>query len=314
MVILFYGQDAYRSFQELKLTIENFKKKYSKEADLERYDAKKISFRDFQDGLQAISIFSKKKIIVLTNVFSTPLFKQEIFDFFKKKKDLKEDILFYEEELNEKDKFFLFFKNNFQVKEFKLLEGQKLKEWIVKEFERYQIKISPEIPDALARFIGDDLWQLSNEIKKIATFKFKTRKKEKVVLEDVALLTRSKIETDIFATIDAFSAKNKKNALKLIHNHLEKGDSPLYLLSMLKFQISNLLVVKDLIDKRMPFSYILTKSNLHPFVVKKSWRMAQRFTLGQLKQIYQKIFKLELKIKTGKINPVLALDILIAEL
>lgn len=314
MIILFYGQDTYRSFWELKSTIEDLKKKYPKETDLERYDAKKIDFRGFQDGLQAVSFFSKKKIIILTNVFSTPLFKQEIFNFLKKKKDLEENILFYEEELNEKDKFLYFFKNNFQVKEFKPLEGQKLKEWIVKEFNKYQVEISSEIPGALARFIGNNLWQLSNEIKKIATFKFNIRKKEKVTLEDVALLTESKIETDIFVTIDAFSAKDKKNALRLIHNHLEKGDSPLYLLSMLKFQIGNLLVVKDLIEKQMSFSHILAKSNLHPFVVKKNWRLSQKFTLGQLKQIYQKIFKLELKIKTGKIDPVLALDILIAEL
>jgi len=33
-----------------------------------------------------------------------------------------------------------------------------------------------------------------------------------------------------------------------------------------------------------------------------------------LKKIYRKIFKLELKIKTGKIDPVLALDILVTEI
>lgn len=234
-------------------------------------------------------------------------------EFLKKKKDLKETILFYEEgEINKSDSLLKFLKNNGQFQEFRLLEGQKLKDWIVKEFDKYQIRIPSEITEVLAKFIGNDLWQLSNEIKKLATFKI--RKKEKISLKDIALLTKSKIETDIFATVDAFSSKDKKKALRLLHRHLEKGDSPLYLFSMLKFQISNLLIVKDLIEKKMSFSYILTKSNLHPFVVKKNWNLAQKFNLEQLKQIYRKIFKLELKIKTGKIDPALALDILITEI
>ena len=134
------------------------------------------------------------------------------------------------------------------------------------------------------------------------------------LIEGYAILTKSKIETDIFATIDAFSAKDKKKALKLLHRHLEKGDSPLYLLSMLKFQISNLLIVKDLIERKTSYSHILNKSNLHPYVVKKNWNLAQKFDLEQLKKIYRKIFKLELKIKTGKIDPALALDVLITEI
>ena len=109
-------------------------------------------------------------------------------------------------------------------------------------------------------------------------------------------------------------AQDKKRALDLLHSHLEKGDSPLYLFSMIKFQISNLLVIKDLIEKQTPFPSILSQSNLHPFVVKKSYRLSQKFSLEQLKKIYRKIFKLDLKIKTGKIDPALALDILVTEI
>lgn len=313
MIIFLYGQDAYSSRQRLKEIVEDFNKENLNKLDIEHLDGKKIDFQGFRDGFQTISMFSKKKLIVLSDVFSNSELKKEILDFLKKKKDLKEVIIFYEEgEVKKEDSLFKFLKNNAQSQEFKSLEIRESKDWIVKEFEKYKVKISPEIPEILIKFIGNDLWRLSNEIKKIATFKIK--KREKVSLADIVLLTKSKIETDIFTTVDAFSSGDKKKALTLIHRHLEKGDSPLYLLSMLKFQINNLLIVRDLVEKQMPFSYILNKSNLHPFVVRKNWRLAQKFTLEQLKKIYRKIFKLELKIKTGKIDPVLALDILIAEI
>lgn len=59
---------------------------------------------------------------------------------------------------------------------------------------------------------------MSNEIKKLVSYK-----NNKIIkLEDIGLLVRSKIETDIFKTIDAIAEKNKKQALNLLHKHLEK--------------------------------------------------------------------------------------------
>jgi DNA polymerase-3 subunit delta len=151
---------------------------------------------------------------------------------------------------------------------------------------------------------------MNNEIKKLVSFKSKRR----IEAEDVELLVKPKIEADIFKTIDAIAQKNKKQALFLIHKHLEKGDSPLYLLSMINFQFRNLLMIKDLIEKNRPYYAILKTTKLHPFVVKKSWQLANKFTFQELKKIYQKIFQADLSIKTGKIEPKITLELLLAEL
>jgi DNA polymerase-3 subunit delta len=162
----------------------------------------------------------------------------------------------------------------------------------------------------LAEFVGNDLWQMENEIKKLISFKGgKIIKKE-----DVEILVKSRIETDIFETIDSLALKNKRKALELIHKHLEKGDSPLYLLSMINFQFRNLLIIKDLIEKGRPYYTFQKITQLHPFVIKKSYSQSQRFSLQELKKIYQKIFQVDLNIKTGKLDPQTALDLFIAEI
>jgi DNA polymerase III delta subunit len=53
---------------------------------------------------------------------------------------------------------------------------------------------------------------------------------------------------------------------------------------------------------------------MHPFLVKKSYEQAQKFSLVELKKIYQKIFEVDLGIKTGKIEPETALDLLISRI
>ena len=220
-------------------------------------------------------------------------------------------ILFYEEDkVDKRNILFKFLKKEAKCQEFELLTGQKLKNWIKKEFEKYRTKIDPFVLEKLVDYVGNDLWRMENEIKKLVSFK----NKKEVKTDDVNLLIRSKIETDIFKTIDAMASKNRKEALDLLHKHLEKGDSPLYLFSMINYQIRNLLTVKDLVEKNKPYNLILKESGLHPFVVRKSCYQSRKFTFLELKKIYQKIFQVDLDIKTGRLQSEIGLDLFISEI
>jgi len=307
MIIFLYGQDTYRMREKLKEMIERYKKIHKSGLNLKYFD----DFANLKDEIRQAPMFKEKKLAVITDVFANLNFKEK---FLENKKDFlktEDIILFYQEgEINKSNSLFKFLKKNAKSQEFKFLGGQRLKTWIKKEFNRYETEIDSGVLEKLIEYIGNDLWRMSNEIKKLASFK----NNKKVRAEDVELLVRSKIETDIFKTIDAIAEKNKKQALKLLHKHLEKGDSPLYLLSMINYQFRNLLIVKDFIEKHKPYNVILKKSGLHPFVVKKTYYQSQKFTFQELKKIYQKIFKVDLDIKTGRIQPEIALDLLITEI
>jgi len=54
--------------------------------------------------------------------------------------------------------------------------------------------------------------------------------------------------------------------------------------------------------------------NLPFFVVQKILVLAQKFSFEELKNMYQKIFQIDVKIKTGKIDPQTALEIFISEM
>jgi DNA polymerase-3 subunit delta len=81
---------------------------------------------------------------------------------------------------------------------------------------------------------------------------------------------------------------------------------------MINYQFRNLLIIKDLLEKRIPYEVIVKKSALHPFVVKKSYEQCRGFSFTELKKIYQRIFQVDLDIKTGRIEPEMALDIFVA--
>jgi len=317
MIIFLYGPDTYRSRQKLNEIVEHYKEIHKSGLDLKLLDLKEKDFQDFKNEAQIASMFSEKKLLVLKNAFENFDFKEKISAEIEKFAKSEEVILFYEEEIK-KDKFFQTLKKFSEYQEFQLLDGERLKNWVKKEFKKYQAKIDSAVLEKLIEFVGNDLWQMANEIKKLVAYKTGhnqittvTKLCPEIEREDVELLVKSKIETDIFKTIDAIAAKNKKRALKLLKAHLEKGDSPLYLLSMINFQFRNLLIIKDLIEKNLsPYSF----TDIHPYVIKKSISLLGKFSFSELKKIYQKIFEVDLDIKTGKIEPEMALDLLITEI
>ena len=313
MIIFLFGPDNYRSRQKLKEIADKYKKVHKSGLNLNYFDCEEEQdvLDKLREGFFQSSMFEEKKLQVVFNPFGDKSFQADFLDeadiFIKSSNII---VLYQNNEPDKRTKFFKFLKERTKSQEFSLLQGARLKAWILKEFEKYDSEIQPSALSLLMEKAGDDLWRLSNEIQKLVNFK----NKKSVAVEDVRLLVRSEIESDIFKTIDAISQKNKKQAIDLLHRHLEKGDSPLYLLSMVNFQFRNLLIVKPFLDYFKPYSVIARQSGLHPFVVRKSLSQAKQFSLEELKKIYHRIAAADLKIKIGQLEPETALDFLVYEI
>lgn len=314
MILVLYGKDQYRLKRKINDVIESYKKNQKGSFSLKIFNLKEEEFSDFQREYQSTPIFKEHKLIIFENTSSNQEFKEKFIKEIKKFAELKDmTILFKEGDDISKDKFFISLKKWAKFQEADPLEGEKLKIWIEKEFGKYETEIEKPALEKLIEFTGNNLWQIENEVKKLVSYK----NGGTVNLKDVINLVKPKIDSDIFKTIDAIAQRNKKLALKLIHKHIERGDSPSYIFSMINFQFRNLLMVKSQIEKRTYFQKIndLSKDlGIHPYVVSKTISQTKKFSFEELKKIYKKIFKTDLYIKTGKIEPQVALDLFIAEI
>ncbi|MEA3295618.1 MAG: DNA polymerase III subunit delta [Patescibacteria group bacterium] len=317
MFVFLYGENSFNSLKKLREIIECYEKSHKSGLNFKNYDCEKSDFIEIERSVQNVSMFDEKKIIILRNAFSNATIEEQALKFAKKIKKTPDAFVFFEKnKVKKASSLFKFLKRNAKSQEFNFFTDQELKKYIITEFEKYNAKIENSALSALMNFVGADLWQMSQEIQKIINYKTEENKnKEKIITEkDIVLLVEPKIKTDIFKTIDAIGQKNKKLALFLIHKHLKKGDSPFYLFSMINFQFRNLLIVKELAEKYNSIYNFPKISGMHPFVVKKSFFQSQQFTFNDLKSIYKKLFETDLKIKTGKINPIFGLDMLITGL
>ena len=320
MIYFLYGQNTYGLRQKLKEIIDEHKKIRKSGLGLRYIDLEEkresssfaqVAIDALKSETETMSMFEDKKLIILRNVLNELKGEEKFLDLVKKVKDSDDLIVFCEEsEPDQRTSLFKFLKKYAKCQQINFLGGERLRKWIKDEFLRLKSGIEDRALEKLVLFAGNDPWSLENEIQKLVNFKAGKRIEEK----DIDILVKPKIENDIFKTIDAMAVKNKKLAISLIHEHLQEGESPLYILSMINYQFRNLLVIKDLVEKGRQYQSIAKITKLHPFVISKSWDQVRRFSLAELKKIYQKIFEVDLAIKTGKIDPKTALDLFIAEI
>ncbi len=305
MIFVYYGPDTYRMKRQLKEVVAEYKKKNKSSFNFQVFEEKEINFNDLREEFLNISIFKEKKLFVLLNVFSNSEFKEGFLkqgEVFEKSDNIL--ILCQEGEIPANDKLFNFLKGKAKIEYFNLLSLEKVKIWAKKEIEAKGAEIESNALGKLIDFTGNDLWRLEKEIDKLINYAHGKKIKEK----DVEELVSPVFNFNIFATIDAIAQKEKKKAARLIRHHLEGGDSPSYILSMISYQLKNLISVKGLKGKN------LNQLKMPSFVLRRSIIQAEQFSLEELKGLYQKILDLDLSIKTGKIAPEIALDLFIFDI
>lgn len=312
MVIFLHGEDSYRSREKFNLIVEKFKKSDSSGMNIAVVDLGEKGFENFYNTAVASPFLGSKRLVIAKYGLEQKKEVQEkILNFFEDKKcPDTTTLIFYERKKADKRSKLYKFLSKQTAQEFKKLEEYKLNDWIQNEFRKRKQKIQQDAVNKLASFVGDDLWKMSNEIEKLSNFK----RSGTLTARDVNLMVKARFDDNIFHLVDAIGSGNRKQTLKLVHDNLDSGAHPLYIFSMIVYQFRNMIQIKDLIERGINEYEISKLAKMHPYVVRKTISQLSRFSLGKLKNIYQRLWQADKDFKDGKVEQALGLDILVSEL
>lgn len=322
MIIFLYGADTFRSHRLL----QEMKKKFINDTDhdansLGLIDGQSATMKEIAEKINTGSLFVKKRLVVIDNIFKNKKTKIfiELADYLKKFSDSEDNIIiFIDEELNTKDKplkadakkLFTFLSKQKFVQEFKALSNIQLLGFIKKESASYQKEMAANAASALINITGGDMWLIANEIKKLSFYS-----SGKIIIEkDVAELCTGGIDENIFALTDALSGRNKNQALQLLEEQYAAGLSDEYIISMLVRQFKILLQIRAALDNNLSQTEIAASLRLHPFVVKKGLYQARNFSVSSLKDCLNRLIHLDFSNKNGLSHIKTELMLLISEL
>jgi DNA polymerase-3 subunit delta len=195
-------------------------------------------------------------------------------------------------------------------REFKPLGGRQINKWISERVEEEGGKIDRNAVQLLATYVGNDLRLLDQEIGKLLTYVGQERV---ISRDDVQRLVSYVREASIFDLVDAVGTRNTKLALQLTEKMIDDGNHPLYILHMIARQIRILLQTKELMARGTQPGDIRALLGLHPYVVKKAQAQAPNFTITQLEDLLHRLLDVDVAIKTGQMDKLLALELFLTE-
>ena len=191
-----------------------------------------------------------------------------------------------------------------------LPDEEDMPSWILRKAKELGGGFKPDAARLLASYVGNNTLRAQNEMEKLITY---VGDRQVVEEADVSLLTAQEQEGDIFALTDALGERNGKAAMKQFLLLLEHNDL-LELTGMIHRQFRLLIQAREILDAGGKPQDIERELGVLGFVARKLSDQARRFNMRQLLEIYDRLLKIDLDMKTGGTPGDVAYELLIADL
>ena len=197
-----------------------------------------------------------------------------------------------------------------QVEELSAPSGEVLARWVKSTAEAKGSSISPSAIRSMTDLVGNDLWTLTQELEKLALY-CSGRMIQEV---DVGEMVSQVREASIFAAVDAMIDGRPGVALRLLHRLKEDGREAPYIISMVERQLRLLALARDSMDRGVPQSELRGRlGTSSDFVVRKTVEQARRHSMPEIIWRYNRLLETDLAIKRGRLEPDLALELLVGD-
>jgi len=195
--------------------------------------------------------------------------------------------------------------------EFKPLYDNKIPGWISDFVAEKGMEITYEASVLLHARVGNNLRALANEIEKIILNLNGQNKIDEAEVQQVVGLSRN---FSVFNLNDAIGNRDINQALTILNQMLESGESPTGIVAMISRHFSNLLKIKGAAQLRKPQNEVTAMTGLPPFILKKVSSMARNYSFEQFDAIFQCLLETDTILKSSKLAPLVALQTMLVRI
>jgi len=315
MIIWVYGDDTFRSRQQLKTLVRGFK---------EKFDPNGLNLISFKEKLTRDEVFqaaatapfmAPKKMIIVENLTAAVRAKEweDLKPLWKRVSEETILVLWEEGAPKELDKAFNSMpKKDIHFYDYPLLSALEIQKWLAALAKEKNIRISPALINQLIEKVGPDTWRLDSELEKLRSRALGAEIKKEYIDE----LVDTRLEDNVFVFCDQLSKREARGALSVVQSLINSGINEAELVSKLVWQLRVLLKLKSYFEES-PGATINNASRdlgIHPYAARKVMPLLKKFTAAEIKEIYRQALVLDAKSKTGQIDPRLGLEMLVAKI
>lgn len=273
------------------------------------YEGKDIHVGEIIDLAETLPFFAEKRVIILENSGLCKSGGEELANYLKEPAESVVLIL-VETQVDKRSKLFKIIKENGRVCEFAAQNEMTLKKWIYSLARQEQKAIDELTIQHFLEKTGTEMSNIRTEWEKLMCY---TLDREVVTPADIDAVCTQRVNNRIFEMVAAIAEKRQQEALDMYHDLLTLKEPPMGILALIARQFNLMLQVKELQLKRINSRQIADKVGLAPFIVQKYEKQAARFKVKELKDALSACADADEAVKTGRLNDVLSIELLIIE-
>jgi DNA polymerase III subunit delta len=187
------------------------------------------------------------------------------------------------------------------------LKGRALRAHVADELRRRGLGMEEDALDELLERVGQSLRRLMGEIDKLQAF---AGGRTRLTGEDVAAVLGRGLARPLYALADALCARDREKALRLLHESLEEGEPPVYVLGALHRSLRTLRAVRGL--RGTSWGEIASRLRVPPFKVKDLVAAGGCWTDKELEDATSALGKADRELKTS-VDPRVALLVAVGQ-
>lgn len=305
-IYLLYGEEAYlrRQYRDkLKTALVNG----DDTMNYNYYEGKAVDVGEIIDLAETLPFLADKRVIIIEN---SGLFKhggEQLAEYLKEPCETTFFVL-VEPEIDKRSKLFKALTAKGRAVEFKAQDEGVLKRWILGTLNKENKKITERDLSLFLEKTGTDMENISKELEKLVCF---CMDKEVITGKDIEEICTRQINNQIFDMMDAIAGKRQKEAMELYYDLLTLKEPPMRILFLLARQFNLLLQVRELKQKGYPTKTIGENVGLPGFIAGKYVNQAAKFSTQYLRNAVTDCVETEEAVKTGKMNDVLSVELLL---
>ena len=319
VVYLLHGDDEFAITQYIAGILAKLGDPALVDLNTTRLDGRSITYSEIEAAVSSLPFLGKRRVVLMSNPLAYLSRQGEIERFKALIPRISPAVAFVLYELRpfttQKDKKFQWLEKlpegsggRVLVNSFSLPKSGEMPSRIHKLAREAGGEITLHAAQLLASLVGENPRQAQQELNKLLAYVNYRRAIEE---EDVQSLTVDIGQGDIFELVDAIGNRNGRLALQMLHRLLLEQDvASIY--GMVVRQFRMLLLSREILDSGGQQGDVIRELKLHPYVGGKVVQQVRHFSIGDLEAIYHRLLGMDVAVKSGEIDLVLALDTLIA--
>lgn len=315
VVYLFHGEDETAMHDAVAGLQSKLGDATTVEMNSARFEAPSISLDALRNAAQATPFLAARRLVTLKNasrVFNSETTRELFAQFLEQVPSTTALVLLEIPELKT-NHWLIKWTQSAGARAFtriyNLPKGAQMAAWIREKAKELGGELQPQAAASLAQLVGNDKEAATREIEKLLAYAAYQRPVEAA---DVAALSLPSGEQgDFFALIDSLTSGNSARAMEMLESLLVERDHIMLFFSLVgHFRL--LLQARELVETGRGDVDLAKELGIHPYRAEKLSAQARRFTMETLEAIYQRLLDLDHQMKTGKIEPDLAMETLVA--